>query len=163
MINSGCFCPFSVIVFLTAVQLFLSLSIPCSLVVFWAPVHDERLEPIREERLLSTQANICSVLNWANMDKTNTISSSVCDFLPCCPFIPLPSLQDCCTNDHCLIRHMQRTRCFQASHWLRDKPDTVCMWMLVVCLFLQTFMVLLLPVHLLARYLCCCLFVKKQL
>lgn len=115
--------------FLTTVQVFLFLSISCALVVFWAPVHDGRLEPIREERLLSTQSNICSALNWANTDKTNTISSSVCGFLPCCPFLSTPPVQRCCTTDHCLIRHMPRTRWLQASHWLRDKSDPVrCCW-----------------------------------
>lgn len=39
------------------------------------------------KKLLSTRANICAVLNWANMDKANTISFSVPGCLPCCLFI----------------------------------------------------------------------------
>ncbi len=54
------------------------------------------LEPSREERLSSTQANICPALNWANMDKANTISFSVPSCVPCCPFIPFLSFLSCC-------------------------------------------------------------------
>lgn len=39
------------------------------------------------KKLLSTRANICAALNWANMDKANTISFSVPGCLPCCLFI----------------------------------------------------------------------------
>lgn len=61
------------------------------------------LKPSREEWLLSTRANICPVLNWANMDKVNTIAFSVPGCLPCCPFIPFLSLHCRCRADCWLI------------------------------------------------------------
>lgn len=61
------------------------------------------LKPSREEWLLSTWANICPVLNWANMDKVNTIAFSVPGCLPCCPFIPFLSLHCRCRADCWLI------------------------------------------------------------
>lgn len=61
------------------------------------------LKPSREEWMLSTRANICPVLNWANMDKVNTIAFSVPGCLPCCPFIPFLSLHCRCRAGRWLI------------------------------------------------------------
>ncbi len=97
LLLSICYPDNSLIVFLPFI-LFLSPS-PCSLFAFLSLRACVRLKPSREERLLSTQANICPVLNWANMDKANTISFSVPGCLPCCPFIPFLSFLHCCRAD----------------------------------------------------------------
>lgn len=78
-----------------------------------------RLKPSREERLPSTQANICPALNWANTDKANTISFSVPGCLPCCPFIPFLSFRRCRRAGGWLINLMPCTSCFSS------KSDTV--------------------------------------
>lgn len=89
------------------------------------------LKPSREEWLLSTRANICPVLNWANMDKVNTIAFSVPGCLPCCPFIPFLSLHCRCRADCWLIIAHTHVVFKQITGWgdKSDNPFLVCVFL----------------------------------
>lgn len=106
LLPAFCFSPYAT--HTTLLQMFLShlsspfLPPPVLFLPFSLCRQGVGLKPSREERLPSTRANICPALNWANMDKANTISFSVPGCLPCCPFIPFLSVLSCC-RAHCWL------------------------------------------------------------